>query len=193
MSLGLAFRAFFAVLLRRDSAERVRAVLNAPTATTQETLPAPEKPTEKSTKNPTEKTTPATPKPADAPPKRSEALTLLSTLQREARLIDLVMEPLDGVDDAAIGAAVREVLRDSQKALNRMFALQPLADEEEGASLSLPASASPALYRLVGSATSATRGSVTHRGWRATKCEVPKWTGSPSESNVLAPIEVEVD
>ena len=185
MSLGLAFRAFFAVLSRRESAERVRAALAPPASKMQENLPAPAKSAEKPSAT--------TAKPVDAPPKRSEALTLLSTLQREARLIDLVMEPLDGVDDAAIGAAVREVLRDSQKALNRMFALQPLADEEEGASLSLPASASPALYRLVGSATSATRGSVTHRGWRATKCEVPKWTGSPSESNVLAPIEVEVD
>lgn len=184
MSLGLAFRAFFAVLSRRESAERVRAALTPPTEKLQESLPAPRK-------------TPESPviaaaKPADAPPKRSEALTLLSALQREARLIDLVMEPLDGVEDAAIGAAVREVLRDSQKTLNRMFALQPLADEPEGEAIDLPTSPSPAMYRLVGNATSATRGTVAHRGWRATKCEVPKWTGATSESNVIAPIEVEV-
>ena len=184
MSLGLAFRAFFAVLSRRETAERVLAALNAPSAKSQETLPTPTKSAEKLTA--------PTPKPVDAPPKRSEALTLLSALQREARLIDLIMEPLDGVEDAAIGAAVREVLRDSQKTLKRMFSLQPLADEEEGATLDLPASPSPAMYRLVGTATSATRGTVTHRGWRATKCEVPKWTGATSESNVLAPIEVEV-
>ena len=113
MSLGLAFRAFFAVLSRRESAERVRAALAPTTAKPQDSLPAPAKSPEKPI------TAPA--KPADAPPKRSEALTLLSALQREARLIDLVMEPLDGVEDAAIGAAVREVLRDSQKTLNRMF------------------------------------------------------------------------
>jgi len=184
MSLGLAFRAFFAVLSGRESAERVRAALAPPVAKTQENLSAP-------VKSP-EKPNIATARPADAPPKRSEALTLLSALQREARLIDLVMEPLEGVEDAAIGAAVRDVLRDSQKTLNRMFALQPLADEEEGDSIDLPASPSPAMYRLVGTATSATRGTVAHRGWRATKCEFPKWTGATSESNVLAPIEVEV-
>ena len=184
MSLGLAFRAFFAVLSRRESAERVRAALSAPAANTQENLPAPKKSAEKPT--------PVALKPAEAPPKRSEALTLLAALQREARLIDLVMEPLDGVEDAAIGAAVREVLRDSQKTINRMFALQPLADEGEGSTLDLPASPSPAMYRLIGNTKSATRGTVAHRGWRATKCEVPKWTGADSESNVLAPIEVEV-
>lgn len=184
MSLGLAFRAFFAVLSRRESAERVRAALAPTAAKPQDTLPAPAKSPEKPTTT--------TAKPAEAPPKRSEALTLLSALQREARLVDLVMEPLDGVEDAAIGAAVRDVLRDSQKTLNRMFALQPLADEEEGDAIDLPASPSPAMYRLVGSATSATRGTIAHRGWRATKCEVPKWTGASSESNVLAPIEVEV-
>ncbi len=184
MSLGLAFRAFFAILSSRESAERVRAALVPPASQTQESLPAPSKTPEKPAASPA--------KPAEAPPKRSEALTLLSALQREARLIDLVMEPLDGVDDAAIGAAVREVLRDSQKTLNRMFALQPLADEQEGDTIDLPTSPSPAMYRLVGSATKATHGAIAHRGWRATKCEVPKWTGAASESNVLAPIEVEV-
>ncbi len=184
MSLGLAFRAFFAVLSRRESAERVRAVLTPHAPKPQESLPTPIKSLEK--------TSPTAPKPLESPPKRSEALTLLSALQREARLIDLVMEPLEGLEDAAIGAAVREVFRDSQKTLNRMFALQPLADEEDGDPIDLPASPSPAMYRLVGSATSATRGTVTHRGWRATKCEVPKWTGATSESNVIAPVEVEV-
>ena len=184
MSLGLAFRAFFAVLSRRDAAERVRSALETPVTPAKPTLPGPEKPA----------AAPApAPKPADAPPKRSEALTLLSTLQREARLIDLVMEPLDGVEDAAIGAAVREVLRDSQKTINRMFALQPLADKDEGESLDLPASPSPASYRLMGNTSgSASRGTITHRGWKATKCEVPKWTGSQNESQIIAPVEVDL-
>lgn len=188
MSLGLAFRAFFAVLSRRDTAQRVRAALELTTIPAKESLPAPEK------KAPEKAAAaPAAPKPVDTPPKRSEALTLLSTLQREARLVDLVMEPLDGVEDAAIGAAVREVLRDSQKTLNRIFALQPFADKDEGDSIDLPASPSPGSYRLLGNTSgSATRGTVAHRGWKATKCELPKWTGSQSESLVIAPVEVEV-
>ncbi len=188
MSLGLAFRAFFAVLSRRESAERVRAALAEPGITPKDALPSPK------TKSPAASPAPVSPAPApvEAPPKRSDALTLLSLLQREARLIDLIMEPLEGVEDAAIGAAVREVLRDSQKALTRVFAIQPLADKDEGETLDLPASPSPALYRLVGNTASAARGTITHRGWKATKCEVPKWTGSTNESQVIAPIEVDV-
>ena len=181
MSLGLAFRAFFAVLSRRDSAERVRTALAEPAALPEEALPAP-----------AAAPAPVAAKPVEAPPKRSEALTLLSALQREARLLDLIMEPLDAVEDAAIGAAAREVLRDSHKTLHRMFAIQPLAEKDEGETLDLPTSPSPAMYRLVGKSTSASRGTIAHRGWKAAKCEVPKWTGASNESQVIAPVEVEV-
>src|SRR5687768_17051821 len=42
-------------------------------------------------------------------PLRSEALTLLAVLQREARLVDFLKEPIAGYDDAQVGAAVREI------------------------------------------------------------------------------------
>ena len=80
MSLGVAFKAFFAALFNRQIAERLRVALQS--APPQTNLPTP-------TAEPA-----ATPKPATktAAPARSEALTLLSTLQREARLLDLVQE-----------------------------------------------------------------------------------------------------
>ena len=49
----------------------------------------------------------ARPKPA-----RSEAIALLETLQREARLVDFIKEPIDVYADAQVGAAVREIHRD---------------------------------------------------------------------------------
>ena len=57
---------------------------------------------------------------------RSDALTLLSVLQREARLIDFLKEEIAGYADAQIGAAVRDVHRDAAAALDRLFALKPL-------------------------------------------------------------------
>ncbi len=182
MSLGLAVRAFFLVLFSRDVAERVRAALKLPESSP---VPAIEK------QPPPSPTAPL--KPSATPPKRSDSLTLLSALQREARLIDLVMEPLDAYEDAQIGAAAREVLRDCQKALGRLFAIEPLAKAAEGETLEIPESPSPAMYRLTGAVgAKSTRGTITHRGWQATKCEVPKWTGTTSEANLLAPIEVEL-
>lgn len=183
MSLGVAFRAFFAALFNRQTAERLRVALqsaplqtNLPTPTPTPTAQpaAPPKPTEKTTA-----------------PVRSEALTLLSTLQREARLLDLVHESLDGFEDAQIGAAAREVLRDCRKSLDRMFAITPIAEAEEGTTCQLPSQLSPARYRLVGKSTSAS-GAIAHRGWQATHCELPKWSGNSNEALLLAPIEVDV-
>lgn len=179
MSLGLAFRAFFATLFQKQVAQRVKLALQAPDQ--QSSALKVDEPAKLSVEPPERK---------EVPPKRSDALTLISSLQREARLLDLIMEPLDQFEDAQIGAAAREVLRDSRKTLERMFAIAPVANVEEGDSLEIPESPSPSKYRLVGSAT-ARKGLVTHRGWQATKIEIPKWTGMSSEALMLAPIEVE--
>ena len=138
MSLGVAFKAFFAALFNRQAAERLRVALQS----------APQQ-----TKLPTPTTDPAaTPKPLAKPnlPIRSEALTLLSTLQREARLLDLVHESLDGFEDAQIGAAAREVLRDCRQSLDRMFAINPIAEAEAGTLCQFPPHLSPGKYHLVG-------------------------------------------
>jgi hypothetical protein len=98
MSVGLAFRAFFAALFDKQVAQRIRAALTeastpqaaSPPASLETAMrPAPNKP---------------------VGTQRSEALTLISALQREARFLDLVQEPLEGYSDAQVGAAARDVL-----------------------------------------------------------------------------------
>lgn len=120
---------------------------------------------------------------------RSEALTLLSTLQREARLIDLIQESLESYGDAQIGAAARDVLRDSKKCLERAFGIKPLLDQSEGESVSIPESPSPIRWRLLGSPKFS--GRVVHPGWTATHCELPTWSGNPDDQWVLSAAEVE--
>lgn len=175
MSLGVAFKAFFAAISNPKTSERIRlALLGEP----------------QTAALPTQKPEPIPPaKARDSG--RSEAITLLSTLQREARLLDLVQESLEGFSDAQVGAAAREVLRDSRKSLDRMFAIEPLAAEDEGAVCQIDANPSPARFRLVGKSAGES-GTIAHRGWKATRCEIPKWNGSPQESLILAPIEIDV-
>lgn len=178
MSVGVAFKAFFAALFQREAAERIRAALA-------------DEPSQK--KLPTGTAVEAPQAPASKPATtvtRSEALTLLSTLQREARLLDLVHESLDEFDDAQIGAAAREVIRDCRKSLDRMFAIAPLSESNEGQAIDVPKSASPNQIRLVGASSG--RGTVVHRGWKATMCEVPSWKGGRNENWILAPVEVEM-
>ena len=175
MSIGLAFRTFFGVLFSSETAAKVRQALSGDAPTT-EAPPAKE---------------PARPPKAT----RSEAITLLAALQRDARLVDLVMESLDGFSDAEIGAAARPVLQDTGKALERMFSLQPLTGSEEGTAQEVPANFDPAKIRLVGNVSGEApySGTIAHHGWQAQQVELPEWTGKEDALLVVAPTEVQVD
>ncbi|MDG2380691.1 MAG: DUF2760 domain-containing protein [Pirellulaceae bacterium] len=133
------------------------------------------------------------PKPAPAA-LRSEALTLLATLQREARFVDLVLEPLGEFTDEQIGAAARGVLSECATTLNRMFQLQPLVDAEQNVEIETPAEFDVACYRLSGNVTGDPpfRGRLVHHGWLANRCELPKWSGGDEASKVVAPAELEL-
>jgi hypothetical protein len=126
-------------------------------------------------------------------PVRNDAINLLATLQREARLVDIVNEPLADYTDAQVGAAARDVLRDCGVVFDRLFKLKPIIEQEEGANIEIPPGADSTRYRISGSARgTATSGSLVHHGWQATKCELPRWTGSKESALIVSPAELEV-
>jgi len=176
----VAVRAFFRTLFNGELAAQVGDLLAGRLA-----LPAPQAETP-----PKKEAAPARPR----PPARSEAVTLLATLQREGRLIDFLKQPLDGFSDAQIGAVVRDVHRDCAAALERLFGVEPLASEQEGAPVDVPQGFDAGQYHLVGNVAGQPpfHGKLTHHGWRATRCELPKWTGSDGSALVVAPAEVEL-
>ncbi len=180
MRLFLAIRAFWVVLFHGTVAARVKGVLDQPA------LPAPE--AVKITSAPTLRIE----KPK--PPTRSDAITLLATLQREARLVDLAQESLDGYTDAQVGAAARDVLRDCRKVLERLFALKPVLGQDEGAAVEVPAGFDAARFRLTGNVAGEGpfRGRLVHPGWEAARCELPAWSGNEASARVVAPAEVEL-
>ena len=146
---------------------------------------------------PAAKPTPSPPPkqpPAPKPAVRSEAITLLATLQREARFVDFVQESLAGYTDAQIGAVARDVHRDCGAVLKRLFALRPAVDKEEGAEVEIPAGFDPARLRLTGNVAGQPpfRGRLVHPGWEATICELPTWSGSAAAARIVAPAEVEL-
>jgi hypothetical protein len=178
MRLSVAFRAFFAALFNASTAERVAAVLETPA------LPAPE------TKPPA--VAPAKPKPPK--PRRSEAVTLLATLQRETRFVDLVQESLDQYSDEQVGTAARDVLRGCRGVLDRIFSLQVVVDDQEGATVDVPAGFDAGQFRLTGdvSGEPPLQGRLVHHGWLATRCEIGEWSGSEQSAKIVAPAEVEI-
>ena len=127
-------------------------------------------------------------------PVRSDAITLLATLQREARFVDFIKEPLDGYTDAQIGAAARDVHHDCAKVLDRLFAIQSIVAEEEGSPVEVPVGFDAGRYRLTGNVVGDPpfRGSLAHHGWEAAQVQLPAWSGTPLSARVVAPVEVEL-
>jgi hypothetical protein len=192
MALGVAFRAFFAALSnkkRSDAIDRVLAIdlqqldllrIEAPVPVAKQSDPKKSQPKQNEPKK-------------IAPPARSEALTLLATLQREARFIDLIQEPLDQFPDAQVGAAARPCLNQCRQTLARVFDLQPLVEAPEDSTIAVPENSSAVRYQWVGAAggESAKSGRLVHPGWSARKTDLAKWTGSDADAMVVAPAEVE--
>jgi hypothetical protein len=176
--LLLAVRVFFKILFGQVFATQVRGLLtgSAVGADVEATAPVPA----------------ATLPPPQA--RRSEAVTLLASLQREARFVDLVQEPLADYSDEQIGAAARDVLHRCAEVLGRMFDLRPVVAEPENAQVETPAHLGAGRFRLTGNVTGQPpfRGRLVHHGWEAAKCELPQWSGDADAARVVAPAEVEL-
>jgi len=139
------------------------------------------------------------PEPAPAAPSAPEipalgpALQLLSLLQREGRLIDFVQQDIASFSDADVGAAARVVHEGCRRALREHATIGPLRIEEEGAHVTLAAGFDPDEVKLVGDVRGEPpyQGVLRHRGWRATKLELPRVVGK-HDARIVAPAEVEL-
>jgi hypothetical protein len=179
--IWIAFRAFFAALFNGVTASRIKQALDQAAAP----IPLPAAPPPPSM----EKATLVIPKPV-----QNDAVTLLATLQREARFVDFLKEDLSGYSDEQVGAAVREIQRDSSAVIERLFAVRAVLEDQEGDTVDIPAGFDAARYRLTGRLTGEApyRGTLRHHGWKVTRCELPAFTGAASAASMIIPAEVEL-
>jgi hypothetical protein len=189
MRIITAFQAFFTVLFHREKAERIVPLLKGEAlGEPLPTLIAEEPPAQ----TPSKQDKPSSEK--EKPRKgQSEAITLLATLQREARFLDFLMEKLDGYDDAQVGAAARTVHDECAAVVTRLFDVQPLRAEDEMSQITVE-TPDASLVQLVGNVSGSApyTGCLTHCGWVAKKCELPTWSGTRESALVLSPAEVEI-
>jgi hypothetical protein len=141
------------------------------------------------------KTQPAA-KPAVVPQARSSdgALQMLGILQRDARLIDFLMEDISSYSDDQVGAAVRNLHDQSRESLNRYLRLAPVIDGVEGSFTKLDTN-DPSTVKLLGNVPvngKAPGGLLRHKGWRAEKIDLPP-VGPGAAASVIAPAEVEIE
>ena len=113
--------------------------------------------------------------------------------QKEARLIDFTQENLSSYSDADIGGAARVVHEGCCKVLRDHFSITPVRPEAEGSRIALPDGFDARAIRLTGNVVGQApfKGSLSHRGWRATETRLPKLTES-HDVTVLAQAEVEL-
>jgi hypothetical protein len=130
-------------------------------------------------------------KPAPAPKPQAGpadgAVQILSILQRDARLVDFLMEDISSYSDEQVGAAVRDVQENSRTALQRYLKLAPVIDGVEGTYTKTAEN-----VKLIGNVPAngkAPGGTLRHKGWRADKVDLP--VAPPG--NVLAPAEIEIE
>lgn len=143
---------------------------------------------------------PEAPKPAPKVPevKPSDgALQLLGILQRDARLVDFLMEDIAAYSDDQVGAAVRTLHEQCGVALKRCVSLAPVIDGVEGTYTKSEAAASDAKQGLkfIGNVPAEGRapgGLLRHKGWKAASVDLPK-VNSGVNLNIIAPAEIEVE
>lgn len=147
----------------------------------------------KATKKQAEPAKPLEFKPSDG------ALQLLGILQRDARLLDFLMEDIGPYTDDQVGSAVRNVHAQCQESLGKYIKLAPVIDGVEG-TFTKPESAGaiakdPNAIKFIGNLPAQGKpsgGILRHKGWRADSVSLPAI--SPRQPvNILAPAELEVE
>lgn len=173
--IALAFKAFGRTLSQSAFASQVQGLLQG-------------------TSTPVIETKPTTSTPVAPPKPVLDPLQLLAILQREGRLVDFLMEDIQGLPDAQIGAAVREVHQKCRKALQDHVPLVAVVETAEDDPMTVEAGYDPSAIRVVGNLGSAPpyTGTVRHRGWQAKAIQLQPL---PSGQNpkIIAPAEIEVN
>src|SRR5262249_3205700 len=118
---------------------------------------------------------------------------LLAILQRDGRLLDFLLENIQGAGDAQIAAAVKDLHPKCQESLKKHLVVEPVLAKEEGSAVEVPAGFDPSAIQVVGnvSGNPPFRGTLRHPGWRVKEIKLPPLPEGQDDL-VLMPAEVEI-
>jgi hypothetical protein len=169
----LAFRSFFAILFQGALPDEAVSALHL----------------SRSAPPPAQPSAPAAP----AVRVSDGAVQMLAILQRDARLVDFLMEDISSYADDQIGAAVRELHDQCRDSMSRYVILQPVIDGVEGTFAKAP-STDASVVKFVGNvpAKPPSGGTLRHKGWRAVKVDLPA-LGVKLDATIVAPAEIEIE
>lgn len=125
----------------------------------------------------------------------AEVVNFLSSLQQKGRLLDFLMDDIAGYSDAQVGAAARVVHDGCKAVLKEHLTIRPVREEQEGATIEVPAGHAADEYRLVGRIVGEApfTGVLIHRGWKVEAVSLPRLLRRDDERlPTIAPAEVEL-
>jgi hypothetical protein len=175
--ISLAFRSFFSILFGGKLPPDVAQAFGYAKAMPVKAAPSPA-------------AAPA-PKPKPVAGPADGAVQILAVLQRDARLVDFLMEDISAFPDDQIGAAVRDVQSQARESLARYMRLEPVIDGVEG-TFTKTEGLNPAHVKLIGNVPpggKAPGGLLRHKGWKAAKVDLPE----TALGAVLAMAELEIE
>jgi hypothetical protein len=182
--ISLAFRSFFSILFGGTLAPEVAQAFGYSKAMPVKTAP---KAPEPKVAEPSKPAPP--PKPQAGP--ADGAVQMLAVLQRDARLVDFLMEDVTPYTDAQVGAAIRDVQAQAREALNRYMHLVPVLDGVEG-DFTPVARLAAGEVKFIGNVPpdgKAPGGLLRHKGWKAQSVDLP----AAAPGQVIAPAELEIE
>ena len=136
-----------------------------------------------------------------APPTEAVAeagvVQFLARMQEKGRLVDYLMDDITPYSNEQIGVVARVVHQGCREVLRGAFDIEPVHVGQEQDAVVLASDFDAASYRLVGKVPDHPpyKGTVLHRGWKATRISLPRVTETARESaarKIIAPAEVEV-
>lgn len=133
--------------------------------------------------------------PAKTASTEAAAITFLGLLQEKGRFVDFLMEDVTEAEDAQLGSVARIVHEGCRGVLDDCFDVKPVSTEPEGNDITVPAGYKADEYQLIGKVTGEApfKGSLVHKGWRATKVSLPRAIEAEGEERrVIVPAQVEV-
>ena len=141
----------------------------------------------------------AAPAASAAPDAAAEAgvVQFLARLQEKGRLVDFLMDDITPYSNEQIGVVARVVHQGCREVVRGAFEIQPVHAGGEREEIVLAGDFDAGAYRLVGKVPEHPpyRGTVLHRGWKATRISLPRVTETGRDSaarKIIAPTEVEV-
>ncbi len=137
-----------------------------------------------------------TPKVTAPKSSNDQAILLLTLLQEKGRIIDFIMEDVTAYSDQEVAGAARVIHQGCKEVIKDCFNPEAVCNNEENSKITLEDGYSVTDYKIVGniSGTPPYTGTLTHKGWKAGKINLPVLNKSFEgiEQPLIIPAEVEI-